>query len=36
MLQMSVEFDWYEHKERIEAEPVAETLAVSMEKKGDN
>lgn len=35
ILQISVEFDWYEQKERIEMEPVAETLAVSMEKKGD-
>ena len=36
ILQVTVEFDWYEHKERVETEPIAETLSVSMEKEGDN
>ena len=36
ILKVTIEFDWYEHKERVETEPIAETLAVSMEKKGDN
>ena len=35
VLQISVEFDWYEQKERIETEPAAESLVVSMEKRGD-
>lgn len=35
ILQISVEFDWYEQKERIETEPVAETLVMSMKKKGE-
>ena len=35
ILQISVEFDWYEQKKRIEREPMADTLIVAMEKKGD-
>lgn len=35
ILQISVEFDWYEQKKRIEREPLADTLIVAMEKKGD-
>lgn len=34
-LQISVEFEWIEQKERIETEPTADELAVSMEKKGE-
>ena len=35
ILQISVEFDWQEQRERIETEPLAESLALSMEKKGE-
>ena len=35
ILQVSIEFDWYEKKERVETEPEAKELVVLIEKKGD-
>lgn len=37
ILQISVDFDWYEQVERVETEPTAESVSVSMqEKKGES
>lgn len=35
ILQISVEFDWYEQKAHVETEPLAEAVGVSVEKKGE-